>query len=136
MKRTMIALALTLLTLTLLTGCVVAPMAPDGTVYAPPSPPPPPPPPPPAPPSSPPPIVFQAPPAVIVMPDTDNVYVIPDVSADLFFWNGFWWRLYDGLWYRSQYYDRGWGYYNNVPVFYYDVDPGWRGYYRNNNWEQ
>jgi len=116
MKRMMIALVLTLLT-----GCVVAPMPPDGVVvhgppphvapeavYVPPA------------------IVFQAPPVVIVMPDTDNVYVVPDISDDLFFWNGFWWRLHDGLWYRSQYYDRGWGYYNNVPSFYYDIDSGWR----------
>ncbi|MCX5806307.1 MAG: hypothetical protein NT010_09625, partial [Proteobacteria bacterium] len=82
----------------------------------------------------PPPLAFQAPPVVIVIPDTDNVYVVPDISADLFFWNGFWWRLNNGFWYRSQYYDRGWGYYNNVPTFYHDVDLGWRGYYKNKNW--
>ncbi|MCX5806308.1 MAG: hypothetical protein NT010_09630 [Proteobacteria bacterium] len=88
MKRMMIPLALTLLTLTLLTGCVVVPMAPGGSVYSPPLPPP---------------LAFQAPPVVIVIPDTDNVYVVPDISADLFFWNGFWWRLNNGFWYRSQY---------------------------------
>ena len=42
--------------------------------------------------------------------------------------------LWEGLWYRSHYYDRGWGYYNNVPSFYFDVDPGWRGYYGDHNW--
>ena len=84
--------------------------------------------------SLPPPIVFQAPPDVIVMPDTDDVYVVPDIDVDMFFWNGWWWRLWEGRWYRSHYYDRGWGYYNNVPSFYFDVDPGWRGYYRDHNW--
>ena len=81
----------------------------------------------------PPPIVFPAPPPVIVLPETD-VYVVPDVDVDIFFWNGWWWRPWEGRWYRSHYYDRGWGYYNNVPSFYFDVDPGWRGYYRDHNW--
>ena len=82
----------------------------------------------------PPPIVFQAPPDVIAMPDTNDVYVAPDINVDLFFWNGWWWRLWEGYWYRSHYYNQGWGYYNNVPSFYFDVDPGWRGYYRDHNW--
>ena len=82
----------------------------------------------------PPPIVFAEPPAVIVMPDTNYVYVVPDVDVDIFFWNGWWWRPWEGRWYRSHYYNRGWAYYNNVPRFYYDVDPGWRGYYREHNW--
>ena len=68
------------------------------------------------------------------LPDTNDVYVAPDIDVDLFFWNGWWWRLWEGRWYRSHYYDRGWGYYNNVPSFYFDVDPGWRGYYRDHNW--
>ena len=84
--------------------------------------------------SLPPPISFAAPPDVIVMPDTDDVYVVPDIDVDMFFWDGWWWRLWEGRWYRSQYYDRGWGYYNNVPSFYFDVDPGWRGYYREHDW--
>jgi hypothetical protein len=82
----------------------------------------------------PPPIPFAAPPDVIVMPETTGVYVAPDVDADLFFWDGFWWRLWEGRWYRSAFYDRDWAYYNNVPSFYFDVDPHWRTYYRNHNW--
>ena len=81
-----------------------------------------------------PPIGFYGPPDVVVMPDTDDVYFVPDIDVDMFFWNGWWWRPWEGRWYRSQYYDRGWAYYNNVPSFYYDVDPGWRGYYRDRNW--
>ena len=84
--------------------------------------------------SLPPPIVFVEPPAVIVLPDTTYVYVVPDMDVDIYFWNGWWWRPWDGRWYRSRYYDRGWAYYQYVPRFYYDVDPGWRGYYRNQNW--
>jgi hypothetical protein len=81
----------------------------------------------------PPPIVFAAPPEVVVIPGT-YVYVVPDVEVDLFFWNGWWWRLWDGRWYRSHYYNRGWAYYNNVPRFYFDVDPGWREHYRHHDW--
>ena len=81
----------------------------------------------------PPPIVFPAPPEMIVIPET-YVYVVPEIDVDLFFWNGWWWRLWEGRWYRSRYYDRGWGYYEKVPSFYFDVDPGWRGHYRDHNW--
>ena len=81
-----------------------------------------------------PPIRFYGPPDVVVMPDTDDVYFVPDIDVDIFFWNGWWWRPWEGRWYCSQYYDRGWAYYNNVPSFYYDVDPGWRGSYRDRNW--
>jgi hypothetical protein len=81
------------------------------------------------------PIGFAAPPEMIVLPETDNVYAVPGIDVDLFFWNGWWWRPWYGRWYRSRYYDRGWGYYNTVPRFYYDVDPGWRGYYTNRNWQ-
>ncbi len=84
--------------------------------------------------SLPPPIVFQAPPEVIVLPDTSDVYVVPDIDVDIFFWNGWWWRPWEGRWYRSRYYYRSWAYYNSVPRFYFDIDPGWRGYYRNHDW--
>src|SRR5512146_1084838 len=82
----------------------------------------------------PPPVVFAAPPEVVVLPDTPDVYVVPTIDIDLYFWGGWWWRFWEGRWYRSSYYDRGWVYYGNVPRFYYDVDPGWRGYYRDHNW--
>ena len=74
------------------------------------------------------------PPDLVEVPDTDRVYVAPDVSVELFFWNGWWWRPYEGRWYRSHYYDRGWAYYNRAPRFYHRVDPGWRGNYRTHNW--
>src|SRR5512133_2138408 len=79
-------------------------------------------------------IVFEQPPAMIVIPDTDDVYVVPDVDVDIFFWNGWWWRPWEGRWYRSRYYNRGWAYYKSAPSFYFDVDPGWRQYYRDHDW--
>jgi len=81
-----------------------------------------------------PPIRFYGPPDVVVIPDTDDVYFVPDIDVDMFFWNGWWWRPWEGRWYRSHYYDRGWDYYDQIPSFYFDVDPGWRGHYRNHNW--
>jgi hypothetical protein len=84
--------------------------------------------------SLPPPIVFTAPPDVIAMPDTDDAYVVPDTDVDIFFWSGWWWRPWEGRWYRSRYYNQGWVSYNNVPSFYYDVDPSWRVRYRSHNW--
>jgi len=74
-------------------------------------------------------ITFTMAPEVIVMPGT-YVYVVPDIDVDIFFYSGWWWRPWEGRWYRSRYYDRDWIYYNYIPAFYYDIDFGWRGYYR------
>jgi len=82
----------------------------------------------------PPPFEFEEEPYMMPLPDTNNVYAAPGIDADLFFWNDWWWRLWQGSWYRSRYYDQGWGYYGYAPSFYYDIDPGWRGYYRDRNW--
>lgn len=82
----------------------------------------------------PPPLVVPAPPAVVVLPGALDVYVAPDIAVDLFFYNGWWWRPWGGRWYRSRYYDRGWGFFNHVPRFYAGVDPGWRGFYASHNW--
>lgn len=82
----------------------------------------------------PPPIIFPLPPAVVVIPEADDVYAVPDIDVDLFFWNGWWWRPWEGRWYRSQYYDRDWIFYNDIPAFYSGIDPDWRGYYRSRYW--
>jgi hypothetical protein len=74
------------------------------------------------------------PPDLVEIPDADQAYVAPDVNVDLFFWNGWWWRPYEGRWYRSHYYDRGWAHYNRAPGFYHHVDPRWRDNYRAHNW--
>jgi len=83
----------------------------------------------------PPPIVFSAPPQLVVLPET-NVYAVPDVEADIFFSQGWWWRPWEGRWYRSHHYDGGWGYYRSAPPsFYRNVPPGWRNDYRDHRWK-
>lgn len=81
----------------------------------------------------PPPILFGAPPELIVLPET-YVYVVPDVDADIFFYNGWWWRPWEGRWYRSRDYSSGWAYYQRVPSFYAGIPPGWRNDYRDHRW--
>ena len=62
------------------------------------------------------PIVFGGPPRLVVLPET-YVYVVPDIEVDLFFHNGWWWRPWQGHWYRSRHYNSGWGYYQGVSIF-------------------
>jgi hypothetical protein len=81
----------------------------------------------------PPPIVFPAPPEVVVVPETE-VYVVPSVPEEIFFYNGYWWRPWNGRWYRSLYYDRGWVVYAGVPFWYNRIPRDWRENYRNHLW--
>ena len=83
--------------------------------------------------SLPPLIVFSAPPAMVVIPET-YVYVVPDSDVEIFFYDGWWWRPWEGRWYRSRHYDSGWGYYQRVPSFYRSVPSGWRNDYRDHRW--
>lgn len=78
-------------------------------------------------------IVFPAPPEVVVIPET-YVYGVPDIDAEIFFYGGWWWRPWEGRWYRSRHHDRDWVYYRSVPKFYKDVPPGWRNDYRERRW--
>ena len=54
-------------------------------------------------------ITFAAPPELVVIPGT-YVYMVPDIEADVLFYQGYWWRPYEGRWYRSRDYRRGWSY--------------------------
>ena len=81
----------------------------------------------------PPPIVFAAPPDVVLLPGT-NVYAVPDVEAEIFFRLGWWWRSWNNRWYRSRYYDHGWGYYRGYPAWYRGIPHDWRDSYRNHRW--
>ncbi len=78
-------------------------------------------------------IVFPAPPAMVVIPET-YVYVVPDTDMDIFFYDGWWWRPWEGRWYRSRHYDSGWRYYQRVPSFYSRIPRGWRNDYREHRW--
>lgn len=82
----------------------------------------------------PPPILFPAPPELIVLPET-YVYVAPDVDVDIFFYNGWWWRPWEGRWYRSRYHDTGWAHYRGVPSFHKKIPAGWRNDYRDRRWK-
>lgn len=82
----------------------------------------------------PPPIIFPVPPSLVVIPETD-VYVVPDVQDEIFFYAGWWWRPWQGHWYRSHYYDRGWVYYQHAPYFYRNIPSGWRNDYINHHWK-
>ena len=50
---------------------------------------------------------FDAPPDVVVIPGT-YVYMVPDIDVDILFFQGYWWRPYEGQWYRSRDYRGGW----------------------------
>ena len=52
-------------------------------------------------------IRFAAPPAVVVIPGT-YVYMVPDIDVDVLFFQGYWWRPYEGQWYRSRDYQGRW----------------------------
>ncbi len=54
-------------------------------------------------------IRFAAPPDVVVIPGT-YVYMVPDIDVDVLFYQGDWWRPYEGRWYRSQDYNGQWSY--------------------------
>jgi hypothetical protein len=79
-------------------------------------------------------IVFSSPPETVVLPGT-YVYAVPDIDQDLYFYDGYWWRPYNGHWYRSRYYDRGWSSYSSAPGFYRQVPQDWRQNYNKHEWQ-
>ncbi len=81
----------------------------------------------------PPPVIFAGPPHVVVIPQT-YVYAVPDVDVEIFFFGGWWWRPWQGRWYRSHDYRSGWSHYRDVPSFYRDVPSGWRNDYKQHRW--
>jgi hypothetical protein len=83
----------------------------------------------------PPAIVFSGSPNLVVIPET-YVYADPDLDVDIFFYGGWWWRPWEGRWYRSRDYRSGWNHYQEVPSFYRQVLPGWRNSYREGRWKE
>lgn len=69
--------------------------------------------------------VFQAPPEVVVYPDT-YVYTVP--NYDIFFFHGYWYRPYEGRWYRSGSYNGPWNIIvrGRVPVSVINLPPDYR----------
>lgn len=56
----------------------------------------------------PPPIVVSEPPHIVMIPQT-GIYYVPNVSYDVFFYNGFWWSPRGDRWYRASQYKGPWG---------------------------
>jgi hypothetical protein len=79
-------------------------------------------------------IQLAAPPEVVAIPETD-VYVDPEVDVDIFFSNGWWWRPWQGHWYRSRDYRSGWAYYPRTPAFYNGLPTGWRHAYKTHRYK-
>jgi len=82
----------------------------------------------------PPAVAFSAPPPAVVSSGT-YVYGFPDAQEDIFFSDGWWWRPWEGRWYRSRHHNSGWAHYNHAPSFYSSIPPGWRNNYRDRHWQ-
>ncbi len=50
---------------------------------------------------------FSAPPPLVVIPGT-YAYYAPDADVDVVFYHGFWYRPYEGRWYRGRGYNGPW----------------------------
>jgi hypothetical protein len=76
---------------------------------------------------NPPPIEINGPPEVAVIPGT-YVYFVPDVSEELFFYDGYWYRPYEGNWYRCTSYSGPWAYIDRdrVPDVFFHLPSDYR----------
>ncbi len=72
-------------------------------------------------------VVFSGPPALVEMPGT-YAYFAPDVAVDIFFYQGYWYRPYDGRWYISADYRGPWSFIavNRVPPVFLNMPPDYR----------
>lgn len=78
----------------------------------------------------PPAVVVAAPPEVVAVPNS-MVYFAPGVSAELLFFEGFWWTPKEGRWFRARGYDGPWTIVGprHVPREIGHLPPGYRGTY-------
>jgi hypothetical protein len=81
----------------------------------------------------PPSLSFESDPYLVPLPGT-YAYGVPDYGVDLYYADGYYWRPWQGRWYRSQSYDRGWVGFSGVPRFYTSLPRNWRDDYRANRW--
>jgi len=108
-----------------------APPPPPPDQYGPPPPPPDqygPPPPgygPPPPGYGPPPSALPAPPDVAPLPGT-YVYFVPGITADILFYQGYWYRPFRGYWYGAPSYNGPWIFIRRVPRALISLPRGWR----------
>lgn len=73
---------------------------------------------------------FAAPPPLVVIPGT-YVYYAPDVDVDIVFYHGYWYRPYEGHWYRARGYNGPWAYLApaRVPSVLIELPPDFRHVY-------
>lgn len=64
-------------------------------------------------------------PVLAVIPGT-YVYLVLDLDGDLFFYQGYWWRLHQGRWFRSAAAGGPWKFFRKVPHPLLNLPPGWR----------
>jgi hypothetical protein len=81
----------------------------------------------------PPSLAFETEPYLVPLPGT-YVYAAPDYDVDLYYADGYYWRPWEGRWYRSSRYDRGWAAYSGVPGFYTSLPRNWRNDYQSHRW--
>jgi hypothetical protein len=64
----------------------------------------------------------EAGPAPDMVEVSPGVTVVADYDEPVFYNDGFYWRFYNGIWYRSGSYYTGWSYYENPPVAVLRID--------------
>ncbi|MDA8084778.1 MAG: hypothetical protein M0024_14070 [Nitrospiraceae bacterium] len=99
---------------------------------------------------------FQEPPPLVVIPGT-YAYFVPGIDLDILFYNGYWYRPYEGRWFRSRAYNGPWNHigpryvprpliglphdYRNLygdrkHIPYGEFHRNWRAWERNKYWER
>ncbi|MFN2427271.1 MAG: hypothetical protein ABR587_12580 [Candidatus Binatia bacterium] len=78
-------------------------------------------------------LAFETDPYFVPLPGT-YAYAVPDYDIDLYYADGYYWRPWQGRWYQSTHYNRGWVSFAGVPRFYSSIPNNWRNDYRSNRW--
>ncbi len=99
---------------------------------------------------------FAAPPQLVVIPGT-YVYFVPDIDVEVLFYHGYWYRPWEGRWYRARSYRGPWAFIAaarvppvliGLPPDYGHVGPGfrripygefnrnWKSWEKNRYWER
>jgi hypothetical protein len=99
---------------------------------------------------------FAAPPPLVVIPGT-YAYFAPEAAVDIVFYHGFWYRPYEGRWFRAKAYNGPWAsialarvprvlielppdyrhaYREHPRIAYRDLNRNWRAWERNKYWER
>jgi len=70
---------------------------------------------------------FAAPPPLVVIPGT-YAYYVPDINMDVLFYHGYWYRPFEGRWFRARDYNGPWGFIavGSVPRVLIGLPPGYR----------